>query len=514
MIPLQSRSRTWSLADLLDGFAQVPPGGDVMINGIDLDSRRVDAGALFLACHGGNAHGLDFAGGARDRAISAIAAEPEGCWDEEAMSKLARELGLPVIPVRDLGARASALADRFFGEPSAALEVIGVTGTNGKTSVAHCLAQALGVELKCGLIGSLGAGFPGDLSASTHTTPDPVTLQETLSLLRLEGARAVAMEVSSHALSQGRAAGVRFSCAVFTNLNRDHLDYHGDMEGYGAAKRQLFFAPGLRWAVLNLDDPFCREIAEDLAPEVKVAYYSLRRDARRPAGCDLWVRATDVTPRPKGLHLRLATSAGMGELEVDLLGRFNAANLLAVITVVLSRGLPLERALREVARVGRVPGRVECFGGDGQPLVVVDSAQTTHALAQVLMNLREHAGGRIHCVVGYGGERDRGKRPLIGRMAERLSDRVILTDDNPRGEDGDAIIQDILAGMEQPDAVRVERQRALAIRLAIATAAEEDLVLIAGKGHETTQDMGDLKVHFSDRAQVLQVLQERGGFFA
>jgi len=505
MIPLQSRSHAWSLADLLDGFAQVPPGGDLMIRGIDLDSRRVDAGALFLACRGGNAHGLDFAAGARDRAASAIAAELDGCWDEETMSKLAHELGVPVVPVRDLGAKSSALADRFFGEPSAALEVIGVTGTNGMTSVAHYLAQALGAELKCGLIGALGAGFAGDLSASMQTMPDPVTLQETLSLLRLEGARAVAMEVSSRVLSQGRVAGVRFSCAVFTGLNRDRLDCHGDMDGYGAAKRQLFRAPGLRWAVLNLDDPFCQDIAEDLAPGVKLACYSLQRDARRPADCDLWVRATGVTLRPKGLHLRLATSVGMGELEVELLGRFNAANLLAVITVMLSRGLPLERALREAARVRAVPGRMECFGGDGQPLVVVDSAKSSHELERVLLSLREHAGGRIHCVVGCGGERDRGKRPLIGRVAERMSDRVILTDDNPRGEDGDAIIEDILAGMGRPDAVRVERQRALAIRLAVATAAEQDLVLIAGNGRETTQEMGDHKVHFSDRAQVLQV---------
>jgi UDP-N-acetylmuramoyl-L-alanyl-D-glutamate--2,6-diaminopimelate ligase len=204
----------------------------------------------------------------------------------------------------------------------------------------------------------------------------------------------------------------------------------------------------------------------------------------------------------------------MGELDVDLLGRFNAANLLAVLTVMLSRGLPLERALRELARVRGVPGRMERFGDDGQPLVVVDYAHTPHALEQALVNLREHARGRIHCVVGCGGERDRGKRPLMGGIAERLSDRVILTDDNPRGEDGDAIIEEILAGMESPNAVGVERQRAYAIRLAIATAAEQDLVLIAGKGHEITQDMGDLKVHFSDRAQVLQVLQERGGIRA
>jgi UDP-N-acetylmuramoyl-L-alanyl-D-glutamate--2,6-diaminopimelate ligase len=413
--------------------------------------------------------------------------------------------------VAGLRGKAGIIADRFFNAPSHSIKVIGITGTNGKTSVSHYLAQSLGAELACGVIGTLGVGFPGELAESTHTTPDPVTLQETLAMLRRAGARAVAMEVSSHALEQGRAAGVRFSHALFTNLSRDHLDYHGDMDTYGAAKRRLFRMPGLRWAVLNLDDPLSREIAGELATGVRVAYYSTQRDARRPARCDLWLRASEVTPGPKGLYLRLATSAGMGDFEVDLLGRFNASNLLAVLAVLLSRGLPLERALREVARVRGVPGRMERFGGDGAPLVVVDYAHTPDALEQALLNLREHTRDRIHCVVGCGGERDPGKRPLMGAIAERLSDRVILTDDNPRGEDGDAIVEEIRAGMERPDAVCVERQRALAIRLAIATASERDLVLVAGKGHETIQDMGELKVHFSDRAQVLQVLQERGG---
>lgn len=511
MIPLPRSSRAWRLSDLLEGFARVPSDSDLLVSGIDLDSRRIEAGGLFLACRGEMAHGLDFAEGACARGAAAIAAEPGPRWNLPAMSALALRLGVPVIPVPDLARKASALADHFFGCPSDALEVIGVTGTNGKTSVTHYLAQALGPELKCGIIGTLGVGFPGELSESTLTTPDPVVLQQTLGMLHSGGARAVAMEVSSHALAQGRAAGVRFSCAVFTNLSREHLDYHDDMAEYGAAKRQLFTMPGLGWAVLNLDDPLSAEIAEDLAPSVKIAYYSVQPDARRPAKCDLWVRASKVTPGREGLRLTLATSAGMGELKVDLLGQFNVSNLLAVLTVMLSRGLPLERALREIAVVGTVPGRMERFGGDGQPLVVVDYAHTPDALEQVLRNLREHVPGRIHTIVGCGGERDRGKRPLMGAIAERLSDRVILTDDNPRAEDGDAIVSEMLAGMKDPGAVCVERHRALAIRLAMATAAERDLVLIAGKGHETTQDMGDLQVHFSDGAQVLQVLQERGG---
>jgi len=510
-MPLQHSARHWRLSELLDGFALVPPAADLVIGGIGLDSRRADAGGLFLACSGAERHGLDFAAGARDRGIAAIAAEPDSRWATNAISELSVDLGVPVIPVADLGRKASFLADRFFGQPSVAMEVVGVTGTNGKTSVTHYLAQALGPELRCGVIGTLGVGFPGELVESTHTTPDAVTLQQTLRMLRDGGARAAAMEVSSHALEQGRAAGVRFRIAVFTNLSRDHLDYHGDMQSYGAAKRQLFRTPGLRWAVLGLDDPFSAEIAEELAPDVKVAYYTVRPHARRPAKCDLWVRAGSITPRRSGLRLGLTTSAGIGDLDVDLLGRFNASNLLAVLAVMLTRGVSLERALREIAHVRGVPGRMECFGGNGQPLVVVDYSHTPDALEQVLVSLREHAGGAIHCVFGCGGDRDRGKRSQMGAIAERLGDRVILTDDNPRGENGDAIVDEILGGMDRPDRVRVERQRALAIRFAIATAGAQDLVLIAGKGHETTQTVGDLKIHFSDGAQVLQVLQERGG---
>jgi UDP-N-acetylmuramoyl-L-alanyl-D-glutamate--2,6-diaminopimelate ligase len=298
---------------------------------------------------------------------------------------------------------------------------------------------------------------------------------------------------------------------VFTNLSRDHLDYHGDMETYGAAKLALFRTPGLRWAVLNLDDPLSPRILTELPPGVPVSFYSLQRDPTPPARCDLLVHAHQVTTLPRGLRLDVETSHGEGVLEVGLLARFNAANLLAVLAVMLSRGLPLGRSLRQIARIRGVPGRMECFGGRGQPLVVVDYAHTPDALEQALTNLREHSQGKLICVFGCGGDRDRGKRPLMGEIAERLSDRVIVTDDNPRREDGDCIIADVLAGVHQSRAVTVERQRGLAIRLAIATAAEQDAVLIAGKGHEVTQDMGDLKVHFSDRAQVVQALQERGG---
>jgi UDP-N-acetylmuramoyl-L-alanyl-D-glutamate--2,6-diaminopimelate ligase len=388
---------------------------------------------------------------------------------------------------------------------------MGVTGTNGKTSVTHYLAQALARECACAIVGTVGIGFPGDLAPATMTTPDPVSLQQTLAWLRGQGAAAVAMEVSSHALAQGRAEGVRFSHAIFTNLSRDHLDYHGDMAAYGEAKRALFRMPGLRWAVVNLDDPLGADIMGDLHPGVGLACYSLSPGAPFPPACRLWVRASKVVPGPAGLSMEIQTSVGGGAVEVGLIGRFNAANLLSVLAVLLARGMPLEQALHALARVRGVPGRMERFGGGDLPTVVVDYAHTPDALHQALASAREHTAGRLICVFGCGGERDPGKRPLMGAVAERLSDRLILTDDNPRGEDGSAIIEQIMGGIGDPTAVRVERRRALAIRAAIATAATGDLVLVAGKGHETTQDLGELKVHFSDRAQVQQALGELSG---
>jgi UDP-N-acetylmuramoyl-L-alanyl-D-glutamate--2,6-diaminopimelate ligase len=498
----------WRLGDLVAGFAEPGPAADRQVSALTLDSRTVYPGSLFLACQGRRVHGLAFAEEAARRGATAILAQTTADWPPQALGLLRARAGIPILGVAGLGERAGALADRFYGEPSARLEVFGVTGTNGKTSVSHFLAQALGVELRCGILGTLGVGFPGDLWPCEQTTPDAVTLQATLAELQARGAGALAMEVSSDALDQGRATAVRFSHALLTNLSRGHLDDHGDLNACGAAKRRLFTLPGLRWAVLNLDDPFHAQVLADLAPEVRVAAFGLDPAATLPRRCDLWVRALSVQPRRQGLRIAIASSLGAGELEVGLIGAFNASNLLAVLSVLLSRGLPLERALRELAEVRGVPGRMESFGGDEAPLVVVDHAHTPDALKKALTNLRLHQGRRVITVVGCGGDRDRGKRPLMGAIAERLSDALILTDDNPRGEDGDAIIAEILGGLSRPDKVRVERQRGLAIRLAIALAGTGDAVLVAGKGHETTQDLGELKVHFSDRAQVVEALRE------
>ena len=512
MIALErSMPRSWSLSELLAGFAAAPFESDLRIARLTLDSREAGPGVLFLACRGTRAHGLNYAEHAAERGCTAIAAEPDVLWGEPDLARLSAELALPVVPVAHLSRRAAEIAARFFGEPSAGMAVIGVTGTNGKTSVGHFLAAALAADTRCAVIGSLGIGFPGELVASGLATPNPIAVQENLAGLRTQGARAVTIEVSSHALDQGRVGAVHFSHAIFTNLTREHLDYHGDMRNYAAAKRRLFRVPGLQWAVLNHDDAASAEIASGLAAQVRLARYSLAADSDLAAQADLWVRARAVTPLARGLRIDVETSCGDGSMDVGLIGRFNVSNLLAVLAVLLSRGLELNSALDRLRRIRGVPGRMECFGGADAPLVVVDYAHTPDALEQAIAHLRLHCGGRLLTVFGCGGERDRGKRPLMGAVAERLSDGVIVTDDNPRTEDGDVICDEILAGMVDPERVAVERQRALAIRRAIALAGRGDAVLVAGKGHETVQDMGELKVHFSDRAQVVQALTEWEG---
>ncbi|MFE8033371.1 UDP-N-acetylmuramoyl-L-alanyl-D-glutamate--2,6-diaminopimelate ligase [Thiohalocapsa marina] len=504
-------SGSWSLSALLHGFVAASVDPDLRVERLTMDSRSTGPGALFLACRGTAGHGLDYAQKAADNGCMAIVAEPDAAWDRPAIERLSTRLGLPVVPLENLSRRAAEIAARFHFEPSRALQVIGITGTNGKTSVSHFIAAALASDQRCGIIGTLGNGFPGELSATGMTTPDPITVQAALADLLKRGAGTVAMEVSSHALDQGRVDAVHFSHAVFTNLSRDHLDYHGDMASYAAAKGRLFRMPGLQWAVINQDDAVGRMLLAALPPTVQRAAFSVEAGAGFASETRLWVRASAIEPLPRGLRIGVQTSLGDGELTVGLIGRFNVANLLAVLAVLLTMGMELTSALKRLAGLHGVPGRMECFGGDSGPLVVVDYAHTPEALEKAIGDLRRHCSGKLCTVFGCGGERDRGKRPLMGEIAERLSDSVIVTDDNPRNEDGDAICAEILAGMHAPEAVLVRRQRALAIRRAIALAGRADAVLVAGKGHETVQDMGALKIRFSDRAQVVQALAEREG---
>ncbi|QVL46819.1 MAG: UDP-N-acetylmuramyl-tripeptide synthetase [Thiocapsa sp.] len=410
------------------------------------------------------------------------------------------------------------MADRVLGSPNACSETFAVVGARGKTSVAHALAQVLAVELPCGVIATVGYGFPGDLK--TTGDRDVRSLEATLEGLCSRGARAVAIEVSFDALVRARAEDVHFSHALFTGLDGVDLGETcapSESPAIVEAVLRLFRSPGLKWAVLNLSDPFSKTILSVLPVGVGVAGFVADPTAEPPdddllAACDICIRARSIAPMPRGLRLRVACetrdACSEADLAVGLIGAFNAANLLAVMAVLLARGLPLERAARESSRIQGVPGRMECFGDARTPLIVVDEARTPAALETALVNLRKHRPRRIFTVFGCAGERDPAIRPVMGAIAERLSDEVILADDNPRGECGETIVADILAGVVDPSRVRVRRRRALAIRTAIALAGIGDAVLVAGKGHETIQEMGELKVRFSDRAQVVEALRE------
>jgi UDP-N-acetylmuramoyl-L-alanyl-D-glutamate--2,6-diaminopimelate ligase len=387
------------------------------------------------------------------------------------------------------------------------MQVIGVTGTDGKTSVTHFIAQALSDNgAACGLLGTLGYGVYGRLQPPSHTTPDSLRLQAEFAGLRDAGVRQVVMEVSSHALHQRRTDGTAFDTAVLTHLSRDHLDYHGSTEAYAEAKRRLFVSEGLATAVLNIDDAFGRSLAGQLGAGLRVIAYGHSRDECARAAAH-WIALEQVLPREHGIALRLDSSWGVQVFESRLLGAFNANNLMAALGALLASGLTLEVAVNRLAGVTTVPGRMELFCQPGMPRVVVDYAHTPHALESALQALRPHCSGELVCVFGAGGERDQGKRPLMGAAAERFADRVVLTSDNPRGESPQAILEQIAAGFEQPQRARCIVDRGCAIDAAIAAAAADDLVLVAGKGHEDYQQIGERRLAFSDRERVQQALR-------
>ena len=384
-----------------------------------------------------------------------------------------------------------------------ALFMIGVTGTNGKTSVTQWIAQTMtALGRKCAVIGTLGNGFPGALVPGPNTTPGAAVLKALLPELAAQGAQACAMEVSSIGLHQERVADLRFDVAVFTNFTRDHLDYHGTMASYAAEKRKLFEMPGLRTAVLNLDDPFGAELDETLAGRMRVIGYTLEGKVSRGdtlAARDLSIDGVGIAFTLNGVRC-----------SAPLIGRFNAANLLAVIGSLLAGGAALETIAAALPRLTPPPGRMQVVGGDQLPLIVVDYAHTPDALEKALATLRETAearGGKLVCVFGCGGDRDPGKRPLMGAVAEQLADRVLLTSDNPRGESPGAIIDAIATGMRAPPAV--EPDRALAIRRAVLEAAVNDVVLLAGKGHEPYQEIAGVRQPFADLDQARQALEQR-----
>jgi len=503
MMPHRADHKSLLLADLLPGLSGIDWARHQAVRSLALDSREVEPEGLWLALEGTRGHALEHFEEARRRGAAAVIAEPAGRWDRDRIASLSAEL--PVIALPGLRRQAGEIAARFFGQAAQAMRVIGVTGTNGKTSVAHFLAQALSTRVPTAVLGTVGNGFPGDLESSTHTTLDAVNLHATLGALFARGARAAAMEVSSHALHQHRVAGIPFHTAVFTNLSREHQDYHGSMQAYADAKGRLFRGAGLTMAVINSDDP----VGARLASEVRSRTYTVAVGAGSGVVRlgDRYLRLTEVEARADGLRIQFDSSWGGGELQSHLLGRFNAENLALALAVLLAWDMPLGSAVAALEQVRPVAGRMMVFLAPGRPRVVVDYAHTPDALEKVLASLREHAGGRLLCVFGCGGDRDRGKRPQMGEVAGRLADQVLLTDDNPRTEDPQQIVADILSGMLGRQGVQVEHDRAAAIAQAIAAAGPDDLVLVAGKGHEDYQEVDGRRRPFSDIDQVQRVLQ-------
>jgi UDP-N-acetylmuramoyl-L-alanyl-D-glutamate--2,6-diaminopimelate ligase len=492
-----ARDYSQALSSLLGSGPR--PLRDLDVSDISEDSRRVVRGGAFLACQGRTTHGLAHLAAALERGAAAVLWEPAPGIEPPALPP--QVVGVPVPGLR---ARAGEIADRFFRSPSADLAVAGVTGTNGKTTTAYLLAQAGdAVGRRGAYLGTLGSGRPGRLVGGDLTTPDAVSVHRRLAEARDDGARVLAMEVSSHALDQGRVGGVRFDTAVFLNLSRDHLDYHGTLESYGEAKTRLFRTPGLRTAVINVQDPFGRTLAATLDPAVEAVWFSTGSELIAAPRIG-WIRLSEMRTLSPGLVLHVESSWGAGTLRSQLVGAFNAENLLATLGVLLGWRIPLQQALAAVGACRPPPGRMEVFGGGPRPVAIVDYAHTPDALAKLLDAARAHARGRLLAVFGCGGDRDAGKRPQMGAIAEELADAVVLTNDNPRTEDPHAILEQIAAGMRAPERAAVIPDRAEAIRHALTEADPGDVVVIAGKGHEDYQVVGQERRPFSDRAVVLE----------
>ncbi|MDO5058675.1 MAG: UDP-N-acetylmuramoyl-L-alanyl-D-glutamate--2,6-diaminopimelate ligase [Neisseria sp.] len=452
------------------------------------DSRKIRPGDVFVACQGEYSDGRQYIPAAVGNGAAFV------FWDDDGSFAWDSRLNVPNQGIKNLKERAGMLAAEVYGNFSDGLACWGVTGTNGKTSISQWLAQAADLlGGKCAVIGTVGNGFWGDLQEATHTTPDPVSVQTLIAGFKQAGATAVAMEVSSHGLDQFRVNGVPFSSAIFTNLTRDHLDYHGSMDSYGEIKARLFYWHGLKNAVINSDDEFGAKLAGRLnrdVPELNVYTYGFNGEAD--------IRITAFAASSEGMKVAFDTPWGKGEIASRLLGRFNAQNLAACLGLLCAEGFALADVCRVLGEIRPATGRMDCIMQAEKPLVVVDYAHTSDALEKALATLQEikSAGAALWCVFGCGGNRDKGKRPLMGAAASAGAGKVVVTSDNPRMENPDDIIADILPAVPNPE--KVEADRRAAIEYAVVNAAPNDIILIAGKGHETYQDVQGVKHHFSD----------------
>jgi UDP-N-acetylmuramoyl-L-alanyl-D-glutamate--2,6-diaminopimelate ligase len=493
-----------NLSELLKNSIAITPELDCKIQGISADSRTLAPGDLFVAMKGESYDGRRYIAEAVAQGAGAVVYETQALNADLQQVIQAFEKRVPLIGITNLTRQVGFIAARFYDYSARKMALIGITGTNGKTSCSNFIAQAL--ENKghaCGIIGTLGYGFPDRLTPSCFTTPDAITLQRELADLQGQGAKTVALEVSSHSLAQHRTTGTDFKIAIFTNLTRDHLDYHGTMQRYGEAKRLLFQQPGLQYGIINLDDEFGLELVKQFRNKLELYGYTLT-DVKADIPT---LNACNICFDHDGFSAKVTTPWGTGTVQSQLLGRFNISNVLAVLATLNLLGLSFSESLTSLRALKRVPGRMQVLGGGKLPMVVVDYAHTPDALEQTLLALREHCRGKLWCVFGCGGDRDRGKRPLMGKIAERYSDRLIITDDNPRNESSQQIAADIMQGILYPWATEVLYDRQAAIAHAVDCTGMDDMVLIAGKGHESYQIIGAEKFPFNDAEQAQSQLR-------
>lgn len=488
-----------SLASLLQGYSSTTNIPDVAIHGLQQSSDKIEPGDLFCALNGHTTHGLRYLSQAVERGCAAVIYDPLGLPEDFAIPAIE----VPICAVSDLNHFLGYIADRFYGSPSKFMNMLAVTGTNGKSSCSHFLADALSSHGKAGFIGTLGWGSREDVRSTTHTTPDAIEIHRILAELHRAEYQSVVMEASSHGLDQERLNGVCFNGALFTNFSRDHLDYHQTMEAYLEAKLKLLEWPGLEFVVYNADDPIAIPIIARRRKGLRyLGYGSI--DSRQAAEAAR-VNYGSIHHHARGTRFEVHYQAQVANIDAPVFGDFNVENLTASLAVLLELGYPFEAATVMLCHACPVPGRMETVSQGGRS-AVIDYAHTPDALRSVLTGLRKHCEGNLWVVFGCGGDRDRGKRAAMGAVADSLADHIVVTDDNPRNEDPETIINDIFKGISHRDAI-VIRERNRAIEHALASAKKGDLVLVAGKGHETTQEIQGVKYPFSDRDVVMDVLQ-------
>ncbi|WP_413111115.1 UDP-N-acetylmuramoyl-L-alanyl-D-glutamate--2,6-diaminopimelate ligase [Thaumasiovibrio sp. DFM-14] len=472
----------------------------IEIQQLQIDSREVKSGDMFIAVIGHQCDGNQFIAAAQQAGASAVLSHVA---EAEQHGKVEWIGEMPVIRFFKLNEALSAIAQRFYFCHQTPPQVIGITGTNGKTTISQLIAQWITLMGDCcGVMGTTGNGLLGQFTAAANTTGSAVDIQAWLAKMQQQGASTVALEVSSHGLVQHRVKAVEFQVGVFTNLSRDHLDYHGDMAGYAAAKQTLFTEHKTHNKVINVDDPVGNAWLAQLPDAIAV---SATPESTYVEG-HTYLVATHVELTTAGMQVEIDSSWGQGRIQAPLVGAFNVSNLLLAMATMLAQGYSLQGLLATAPKLCAVIGRMEVFHQPDKPMLVVDYAHTPDALEKALQALRVHCQGTLWCIFGCGGDRDKGKRSMMAAVAEKHADKVILTDDNPRSEDPKAIVADMLTGVNEPDAVMVRHDRHAAIQFAVTQASADDIVLVAGKGHEDYQVLADKTIHYSDRETAATIL--------